>query len=63
MFFYHLNSVVRFKNGKQDILWEQLLGRAWQSYNNYLYEIWCFLYKSLETTMFVSKLKCIIIIK
>ena len=28
MFFYHLNSVVRFKNGKQDILWEQLLGRA-----------------------------------
>jgi hypothetical protein len=47
MFFYHLNSVVRFKNGKQDILWEQLLGRAWQSYNNYLYEIWCFLHKSL----------------
>lgn len=28
MFFYHLNSVIRFKDGKQDIRWEQLLGRA-----------------------------------
>ena len=28
MFFYHLNSVIRFKYGKQDIMWEQLLGRA-----------------------------------
>lgn len=28
MFFYHLNSVIRFKAGKQDIMWEQLLGRA-----------------------------------
>ena len=28
MFFYHLNSVIRFKYGKQDIVWEQLLGRA-----------------------------------
>ena len=28
MFFYHLNSVVRFKNGKEDVMWEHLLGRA-----------------------------------
>lgn len=28
MFFYHLNNVIRFKDGKQDIKWEQLLGRV-----------------------------------
>lgn len=28
MFFYHLNSVVRFKNGKEDVMWEHLLDRA-----------------------------------
>lgn len=27
MFFYHLNSIIRFKIGKQDIMWKQLLGR------------------------------------
>lgn len=25
MFFYHLNSVIRFKDGRQDIRWEHLL--------------------------------------
>ena len=28
MFFHHLNSVIRFKDGKQNIVWEQLLGRT-----------------------------------
>ena len=28
MFFYHLNSVIRFKDGRQDIRWEYLLGRV-----------------------------------
>lgn len=28
IFFHHLNSVIRFKYGKQDIKWEYLLGRA-----------------------------------
>ena len=26
MFFYHLNSIIHFKDGKEDIKWEQLLG-------------------------------------
>ena len=26
MFFYHLNSIIHFKDGKDDIKWEQLLG-------------------------------------
>lgn len=28
MFFYHLNSVIRFEQDKEKILWEHLLGRA-----------------------------------
>ncbi|MBR0333961.1 MAG: hypothetical protein IIX13_03410 [Bacteroidales bacterium] len=28
MFFYHLNSVIRFKCNKEKILWEHLLGRV-----------------------------------
>ena len=28
MFFYHLNSVIRFEHNKEKILWEHLLGRA-----------------------------------
>jgi hypothetical protein len=28
MFFYHLNSVIRFEQNKEKILWEHLLGRA-----------------------------------
>ena len=28
MFFHHLNNVIHFKNGKDNITWEQLLGRA-----------------------------------
>ena len=28
MFFYHLNSVIRFEQNKKKILWEHLLGRA-----------------------------------
>lgn len=28
MFFYHLNSVIRFQKGRKDIKWEQLLGRV-----------------------------------
>ena len=34
MFFYHLNSIIHFKDGKEDIKWEQLLGgkSAWKTY-------------------------------
>ena len=62
MFFYHLNSVIRFKYGKQDIMWEQLLGRASQGYNNPLSQDTVFRYKLLIIITSVSNLKRINII-